>query len=212
MRILLFFLTLILSGTVSAQSQQKDLAITLGATTIPNFDNQGIGFDLSARYYFTDAFSAGGNFYTASPKFKHGFGYDTDRTVINMYGISIPLQYDVVGTEKFTLGLGFSSGFLINVLRNRNETKEEEYWDSDTGLRTTWRVPVRLKTDTYFIMIPYTELSYKAFTLDQKDQTSLFVTAKLGYQNVFGNGVFSKANDFSNYIISLGVTIKGPTE
>lgn len=212
MRTILFFLTLILSATVSAQSQQNDLAVTLGATTMPNFDRQSIGFDLSARYYFTDAFSAGGNFFVASSKFNQGFGYDTDRTLINMYGISIPLQYDIVNKEKFALGLGFSSGFLINVLRNRNETTEENYRDSDTGIGTTWNVPVKLKTNTYFAMTPFAEMSYKTLTLDEDDGTALFVTAKLGYQNIFGNGSYSKAKDFSDYIISLGVTIKGPTE
>lgn len=207
-----FFFALILSATLNAQSQQEDLAVTLGATTIPNFGNRGIGVDLSARYYFTDAFSAGGQFFTARPKFKHGFGYDTDRTLINIYGISVPLQYDVINTEKITLGFGFSNGVLVNVLRNRNETTQEEYWDSETGTGTTWNVPVKLKTDTYFILTPYAEMSYKVLTLDLEDMTSLFVTAKFGYQNVLGNGTFSKAKDFTDYIVSLGITIKGTTD
>lgn len=195
----------------SAQPAQGDLAITLGAVTTPNFGNQGIGFDLSARYYFTDAFSAGGNFYFAKTRFNYGFGYDTDRTLINKYSISVPFQYDVVQTKNFSLGFGFSIGVLINELRDRNQTTEEAYWDSSLGIGVAWQAPVFLKSDTFFTGTPFTEASYKLLPVDTKDPTFLFLTAKLGYQNVFGNGSFSKATDFSDMVFSIGLTIKGPT-
>ncbi|WLD24519.1 outer membrane beta-barrel protein [Flavobacterium dauae] len=212
MKHIIFLLGIFSFQLISAQSQQANLSATIGITTIPNFDNQGIGFDLSARYYFTDAFSLGGHFYTASPKFNHGFGYDTDRTLINMYAIDVPLQYDVINTEKFTLGLGFSNGVLLNVLRNRNETTEEEFWDTETGVGTSWNVPKKIKTDAYYLVTPYADASYKLLTLDKEDFTSMYITAKAGYQNAFGNGFYSKASDFRNYIVSLGITIKGTTD
>ncbi|SEI00388.1 hypothetical protein SAMN02927937_02672 [Paenimyroides aquimaris] len=208
----LLFTAFLFTQLSFSQSQPNDLAATIGVTTIPNFGNQGIGFDLSARYYFTDAFSLGGNFYAASPRFNHGFGYDTDRTLINMYAISVPLQYDVINTQKFTMGFGFSNGVLINVLRNRNETTEEDFWDTDTGIGTSWNVPKKIKTDVYYLLTPYAEASYKLLTLDKEDFTSMYITAKAGYQNAFGNGFYSKPNDFRNYIVSLGITIKGTTE
>lgn len=209
MKYLLLLFTVLISQASFSQSQQNDLSVTLGATTLPTFNDQKFGFDLSARYYLTDQFSFGGNFYTASPKFNKGFGYDTDRTLLNMYGFSVPLQYDVINTDKLTLGFGFSNGVLLNVLRNRNESKEEEYWNSDTGIVTYLQVPIRLKNDAYYVLTPYVDLSYRIFNLDKDETASMFVNAKLGYQNVFGNGSFSKSNDFSNYIISLGFTIKG---
>ena len=194
-----------------AQSQQDDLAITLGATTFPKFGDTGIGFDLSARYYLTDAFSLGGNFYTASPKFNHGFGYETDRTLLNIYAINVPLEYDVINTEKFTLGLGFSNGLLLNVLRNRNKTKEVTYYDDDTGIWYTSQVPVRIKTDVYYLLTPFADASLKILTLEKQD-ASMFLTAKASYQNAFGNGAFSRPNDFRSYMFSVGITIKGSTK
>jgi len=212
MKYLLLFFAFLFTQITFAQSQQNDLAATIGVTTIPNFGNQGIGFDVSARYYFSEAFSLGGSFYTASPRFNHGFGYDIDRTLINMYAINVPLQYDVINTEKFTLGLGFSNGVLLNILRNRNETVEEEFWDTETGIGTSWNVPKKIKTDTYYLLTPYADASYKLLTLDKEDFTSMFLTVKAGYQNAFGNGFYSKPSDFRNYIVSLGITIKGTTD
>lgn len=210
--IFLFITAFFTVWVASAQSAQGDLAATLGVTTVPNFNNQSTGFDMSVRYYFTDNFSAGGSFYFSKSKFNHGFGYDTDRTLINKYSITIPFQYDLVQMENLSVGLGFSTGVLVNELRNRRETTEEEYWDDSSGIGMTWRVPAFLKNNTFFTATPFAEASYKILSIDTADPTFLYVTAKIGYQNVFGNGSFSKASDFSDTIFSFGLTIKGPTD
>ncbi len=209
MKYLLLLSAFLFTQISFSQSQQNDLAVTLGAVSVPAFNKHKIGFELSARYYFTDAFSGGISLNAASPKYKHGFGYDTDRTLINMYRIGIPLQYDFINTQKLTLGFGFSNGVLLNILRNRNDTKEVEHYDSDTGIGYTTHVSRRLKTDAYYTLTPYADLSYRVVALDSKEISFLYLTSKLGYQNVFGNGSFSKSNDFSNYVVSLGFTIKG---
>jgi len=209
MKYLILYITIFCFQITVAQSQQNDLVLTVGGVMAPNFGNNRLGLDVSTRYYFTDSFSAGGHFYSASPRFKHGFGFETDRTLINMYAINIPLQYDVFSSERFTVGLGLSNGLLFNVLRNRNDIKEVEYFDVDTGIRTLVQVPRRLKTDTYYTLTPYIEGNLKLLSLDKNDGTSLFLTGKFGYQNAFGNGSFSKSNDFSNFIVSIGFTIKG---
>lgn len=211
MKQLLLFLGFLFCQMSFSQSQQEDLSVGLGAVTIPHFNKQRVGIELSARYYFTDAFSAGGYFYTASPKFNHGFGFDTDRTLMNIYAITIPLQYDVINTEKLTLGLGFSNGLLLNVLRNRNDVKEEIYYDDDTGIGYASKVPQRLKTDSYYLLTPYADFSYRVMAVDREKTGWLFLSAKVGYQNAFGNGTFSNSTDFRNYIVSFGITIKGTT-
>ncbi len=192
-----------------AQSQQNDLAVTIGATTIPAFNKNKIGLDLTGRYYFTDAFSGGLSLNIVSPKYNHGFGFDTDRTLINMYSFSIPLQYDVVNTENLTLSFGFSNGLLLNILRNRNESNEVINYDPDTGIGYATQVPRKLKTDSYYTLTPYADVSYRLIALDIEETAFMFLTAKAGYRNVFGNGSFSKPSDFRNYIVSLGITFKG---
>lgn len=209
MKQIILFFTLIFTTLSFAQSSQNDLAVTFGALTIPTFNKHRIGVNATARYYVTDRFSVGGTFYTASPKYNHGFGYDTDRTLINMYGVAVPMQYDVLNTNKVTLGLGFANGILLNVLRNRNETREVEHYDPDTDTTSSVQVPKRLKTDSYYTLTPYAEASIKLVEVDKTDQTALFFTGKVGYQNAFGKGSFSKPQNFSNYVVSLGFTIKG---
>jgi len=161
------------------------------------------------RYYISDLFSVGGNFYTFSPKYSHGFGFDTSRTLINMYGINIPLQYEVVNMKAMSFSVGFSQGVLINVLRDRNQTTPQEFWDSDTGVGTSWEVPLKLATDTYFTVAPFVEISNKILEVDPSKNFSLYLTTRAAYQNAFGGGNFSKAHNFRNYILSLGLTLKG---
>lgn len=209
MKHLLLFFAFLFAHTAFAQSQQNDLAVTIGATTMPAFNKNKIGLDVSARYYFTDAFSGGLSLNIVSPKYNHGFGFDTDRTLINMYSFSVPLQYDVVNTERLSLSFGFSNGILLNILRNRNESKEVIQYDPDTGNGYSTQVPRKLITDSYYTLTPYADVSYGLLSLDSNETNFIFLTAKLGYQNVFGNGLFSKSNDFSNYIVSLGFTFKG---
>lgn len=208
---LLVLLMMVCFGS-NAQTETDDLAITLGVSAMPLFNDHNDAFDMSVRYYLTDQFSIGGNFYTSSPKFTHGFGFATDRTLINMYAISVPLQYEVINANKFSLGFGFSNGVLINVLRDRNQTTPQDYWDSDTGIGTSWDVPLKLGTNTFYVVTPYAEASYKLLSLDRSEDLSLFLTGKAGYQNVLGSGSFSKAKDFTDYIISIGITIKGTTK
>ena len=209
MKNLVLLSTLLFAQITFAQSQQNDLAVTIGATTMPAFNKNKIGLDLTGRYYFTDAFSGGLSLNIVSPKYNHGFGFDTDRTLINMYSFSIPLQYDVVNTEKLTLSFGFSNGILLNILRNRNESNEVINYDPDTGIGYTTQVPRKLKTDSYYTLTPYADVSYRLMAIDIEETAFMFLTSKVGYRNVFGNGSFSKPSDFSNYIVSLGITFKG---
>lgn len=209
MKQILLLLAFLIAQTTFAQSQQNELAVTIGAVTMPAFNKQNIGVDLSARYYLTDAFSGGLSFSTSNPKYSHGFGYDTDRTLINRYHIGIPLQYDVVNNEKLTLGFGFSNGILLNVLRNRNDGNEVVQYDPDTGMGFPVQIPTLLKTDSYYTLTPYAEASYRLIALGTREKSIMYLTAKAGYQNVFGKGSFSKSNDFRNYIVSLGFTFKG---
>ncbi|SFN08003.1 hypothetical protein SAMN05421741_10143 [Paenimyroides ummariense] len=209
MKHLVLLSTLLFAQITFAQSQQNDLAVTIGATTMPAFNKNKIGLDLTGRYYFTDAFSGGLSLNIVSPKYNHGFGFDTDRTLINMYSFSIPLQYDVVNTEKLTLSFGFSNGILLNILRNRNESNEVINYDPDTGIGYTTQVPRKLKTDSYYTLTPYADVSYRLMAMDIEEIAFMFLTSKVGYRNVFGNGSFSKPSDFSNYVVSLGITFKG---
>lgn len=192
-----------------SQSQQNDLAFTAKATVLPVFNNNRLGAEFGLRYYITDNFSIGNSYIYTNDKFTHGFGYDTDRTLMHYLGINIPLQYDVVNKDKFQIGMGISPGLSISTLRDKNQMKEEEYYDSETGVTTIISTPVRLNRDAYFSLTPNVDLSVKLANIDPKSNTAFYVTGNAGYQFAFGKGDFTKPSDFRNYVVSLGFTIKG---
>lgn len=192
-----------------SQSQQNDLAFTAKATVLPVFNKSRLGAEVGLRYYITDNFSIGNSYIYTNDKFNHGFGYDTDRTLMHYLGINVPLQYDVVNKDKFQIGMGISPGLSISTLRDKNQMKEEEYYDSETGVTTIISTPVRLNRDAYFSLTPNVDLSVKLANIDPKSNTAIYVTGNAGYQFAFGKGDFTKPSDFRNYVVSLGFTIKG---
>lgn len=192
-----------------AQSQQNDLAFTAKATVLPVFNSSRLGAEVGLRYYITDAFSIGNNYIYTNDKFTHGFGYDTNNSIMHYLGINVPLQYDVVNKDKVQIGMGISPGLALSTLRDKNQVKEEEYYDEESGVTTIISTPVRLNRDAYFTLTPNIDLAVKVASIDSKSNTALYVTGNAGYQFAFGKGDFTKPSDFRNYIVSLGFTIKG---
>jgi len=209
MKHLLLFSAFLFAQITFAQSQQNDLAFTAKATVLPVFNNNRLGAEVGLRYYITDAFSIGNNYIYTNDKFTHGFGYDTNNSIMHYLGINVPLQYDVVNKDKVQIGMGISPGLSLSTLRDKNQLKIEEHYDEETGVTTVVKTPVRLNRDAYFSLTPNIDLSVKLANIDPKSNTAIYVTGNAGYQFAFGKGDFTKPSDFRNYIVSLGFTIKG---
>lgn len=212
MKKILLLLAFIQSGIMAAQSQKDDLAFGLSAVALPVLSDYRLGAEASFRYYLADEFSFGGKFQYTFNNYKHGFGYDTPRTLVHFLNISMPLQYDVVNKEKFQIGLGFAPGVSFATLRDKTQAKEEEYYDSETGITTIVSTPIRLNRDAFFTLTPTIDAAVKLLDLETKSNTVLYLSANAGYQLTLGQGDFSKPTDFRNYIISLGFVIKGATK
>jgi len=207
MKTFIFFVSLFVSAFAFSQNGKNDLGVFAGVTLQPVFNQQLVSASLSGRYYVTDAFSVGGQLLYTNKKTTFGYGYNTDRTWLHVFTFNVPLQYDVVANKKMNIGIGFSNGILLTTLRNRNEVKEYEYYDSDTGITTVMQVPVRLNRDAYYVLTPNLDFSYKLLRMDE--DSSMYLTGNAGYQMAFGGGDFTKMRDFTNYVVSLGITFKG---
>lgn len=207
MKIITLSAALFISAFSFSQNGKNDLAVFAGASLQPVFEKQLVGAGLSGKYYLTDAFSVGTQLLYTNKKTSSGYGYDTDRTLQHVFTWNVPLQYDVVATGKVRIGIGFSNGVLLTTLRNRNETKEHEYYDPDTGITTVMHVPVRLNRDAYYVLTPNLDFSYKLLRMDE--DSSMYLTGNAGYQMAFGGGDFTRMRDFTNYVVSLGITFKG---
>lgn len=207
MKTFILLSALFASALSFSQNGKNDLGIFAGASLQPVFNQQLVSANLSGRYYVTDAFFVGGQMLYTNKKGRNGYGYDTDRTLLHVFTFNVPLQYDVLATKKMNIGLGFSNGILLTTLRNRNEVKEYTSYDSDTGITTVMHMPVRLNRDAYYVLTPNVDFSYKLLRMDE--DSSMYLTGNLGYQMAFGGGDFTKMRDFTNYVVSLGITFKG---
>lgn len=208
MKTTLFFFFFFFTIIAFSQSQTNDLTLRLGMMWTPMFDKKAGGFDFKTDYYIQDAVSVGFEFGYTKPHYKQGFGYDTDRTLINSYRVGIPLQFQVVNTRDFMLSVGVTNGLLFQVLKNKNELVEVEYIDE---FGSTIRLePKKIDTDTYYILTPQATAALRLATLDTKDNLELYLSSTIGYQNVLGKGSYTKPSDFSDYIVSLGLLLKGP--
>ena len=200
-----------LFSVIAFTQSDKQLAVFAGASYQPILIENQIGASLNARYYIQEKLSAGVDFMYTSEKYSQGFGFDTDRTLMYNLNINSLLQYDVVKNEKFSAGIYVLSGISIVTLRNMNDTKTEEVQTEVDGVWYTYEVevPRRLDRTTYFIITPGIDASYKLATLDSEFNTNLYLTARLGYQKALGKNAFSKPENFTDAVFSLGVTIKG---
>lgn len=204
----LYILTLVFVCQISlGQSRFNDLAVELGWVSLPIPKKQKSAFVVSAKYYFMESVSAGLSFSITRNSYNEGFGYPTNYTLLNMYKVEIPFQYDIIDNEKFSLGLGFGTGVLFNVLRNKEVLEEVEYYD-EWGV-TQYYVPQKIRTDHYMSISPYAQFSYKIAPMDRMETAHLYLTGSVGYQNAYGKGKFSNPRDFSNYLLSFGLIIKG---
>lgn len=210
MRTITIFFALLFSVPLFSQSE-KQLAVFGGANYQPILKGNHFGFDLTGRYYLDEKISVGLEFAYSSKKYNQGFGFETDRTLMHNVLLNSVIQYDFLTSEKFFVGAFVTNGVSIITLRDRNDTRLREVTEEIDGIWYTREVevPKRLGRDSFYILTPGIDLSYKVATLDQEFNTNLYITSRIGYQIAFGDGDFAKPKNFTDFVFSLGVTIKG---
>ncbi|WKW47165.1 hypothetical protein P3875_03650 [Myroides sp. JBRI-B21084] len=212
MKNLLLLFALLLTQITFAQSQQNDFAFTAKAAAVPVFNTNRLGVEVGLSYYLTNRFSVGTHYLYTNNKFTHGFGYPTNNAIVHFLAINVPLQYDFVNEGNFQIGMGIVPGLILSTLRDKNQLKEEEHYNEETGVTTVIKTPIRLNRDAYFALTPNVDAKLKVATIEAQSHTQLYVTGNAGYQFVFGSGDFTKPTNFRNYTVSIGFAIKGALE
>ncbi len=204
------FVALLFSIMIFAQSNNQ-LAVFGGMSYQPILRASTVGGDLTGRYYVGEKLSLGLGFDYTFKKYNQGFGYLTDRTLMHNVRLNAIAQYDFLNSEKLRVGAFAANGAAIVTLRDRNDTKTTETTQEIDGIWQTIIVetPKRLGRDAFYILTPGIDFSYKVATLDPEFNTDLYVTSRVGYQLALGSGDFAKPKNFTDFIFSLGVTIKG---
>lgn len=204
-------LLVFLFSVATFSQSNNQLAVFGGANYQPVLKGNHFGLDLLARYYLDENISLGLEFAYTSKKYNQGFGYETDRTIMHNVVLNSVAQYDFMKSKRFVAGAFVSNGVSIITLRDRNDTRLREITEEIGGIWYTREVevPKRLGRDSFYILTPGIDLSYRVATLDEEFNTYLYITSRIGYQVAFGSGDFAKPKNFTDFVLSLGVTIKG---
>lgn len=210
MKTITTFLALLFSTIIFAQSNNQ-LAVFGGMNYQPILKGNAIAGDLTARYYVGEKLSLGVGFDYTFKKYNQGFGYLTDRTLMHNVTLNSIVQYDFLHSEKLTVGAFVANGASIVTLRDRNETRTTETTQEIDGIwqTTIVEVPKRLGRDAFYILTPGIDFSYKVASLDEEFNVNLYITSRVGYQMAFGSGDFAKPKNFTDFVLMLGVTVKG---
>lgn len=210
MKMINTFVALLFSVVVFSQSNNQ-FAVSGGANYQPVLKGYHIGLDLTGHYYLDERFSLGFEFAYTSKKYSEGFGYETDRTIMYNIILNSVVQYDFLKSEKFFTGAFLTNGVSLVTLKDLNDTRTREVTQEIDGVLQTLEieVPERLGRDSFYILSSGINFSYKVATLEEEFNTNLYITSRIGYQMAFGNGNLAQSKNFTDFVLSLGVTIKG---
>ena len=198
--------------SVSFYSQKEDLAFFGGVNFQEVASKNQVSADLTGRYYVEDRLSIGLQFLYQSKKYSEGFGYFTDRTILNNMTVNTIVQYDFFKSDQLVVGAFIGNGINLIELRNLNEVRVEQYFDPQTYLYYDVLTPRILEKSAIYVFTPGVDVSLKLATLGKSEKIGLYITARGGYQFGFGENTFTGSNFSNNITGSFGITFKGTTQ
>lgn len=206
----MLFATCLIS--IGFYAQKEDLAFFGGVNFQEVHSKSKISADLTGRYYVQDRLSIGLQFLYNTKRYEEGFGYFTDRTVLNNMTINTIVQYDFLKNDQFIVAAFVGNGVNLVELRNLNEVRVEQYFDPETYLYYDVVTPRILEKNAIYVFTPGVDVSLKLATLGKSEKIGLFVTARAGYQFNFGENTFTGSNFSNNLTGSFGITFKGTSQ
>ena len=103
-----------------------------------------------------------------------------------------------------------STGLYFLSLVNPDETSTQTQYNEIDGMWIVnqYEVPRKLNRDLFFNVQGGVDFSVKLGSMT-KENISVYLTTRAGYQFVLGNGDIANGNQFTKPVVSLGVTFKG---
>ncbi len=192
-------------------AQKDHIAFFAGAELQPALRGYAPAFHMNARGYINDRVSLGGVLTYTQQNHSDNFGYLADRTRSFHTTFNILAQNDLIQTEKFSLSAYLSTGAYFFRLVNPDETYTEITHNQIDGIwyEHAQEVPRKLSRDVFYNLQPGLDVSYKLGTIT-KEKVGIYLTSRVGYQFVFGNGRNIGGTQLTKPVISLGVTFNGP--
>ena len=198
--------------SMSFYSQKEDLAFFGGVNLQEVASKSQIGADLTGRYYLEDRLSLGLQLLYQSKRYNDGFGYLTDRTVLNNTTINTIVQYDFLKNDHFVAAAFVGNGINLIGLRNLNEVRIDQYFDEEALLYYDVVTPRILEKNVFYVLTPGIDLSLRIATVSKSEKIGLYLTTRGGYQFSFGENTITGSNNSPTFIASLGITLKGTSK
>lgn len=192
-------------------AQKDHLAFFAGLELQPALKGYAPAFHMNARGYISDRISLGGVLAYTQQNHSDNFGYLADRTRSFHTTFNALAQNDLIQTEKFSLSAYLSTGVYFFRLVNPDQTYTETTYNQIEGIWFVHQqeVPRRLSRDVFYNLQPGLDVSYKMGTIT-KENVGIYLTSRVGYQFVFGNGRNINGAQLTKPVVSLGITLKGP--
>jgi len=192
-------------------AQKDHIAFYGGLELQPALRGYAPAFHMNARGYINDRISLGGVLTYTQQNHSDNFGYLADRTRSFHTTFNALAQNDLIQKEKFSLSAYISTGVYFFSLVNPDETYTKSTYSEIDGLWfvNQYETPRRLSRDLFFNIQPGLDASYKLGTIT-KENVGIYLTSRVGYQFVFGNGRNIDGAQLTKPVVSLGITLKGP--
>jgi hypothetical protein len=192
-------------------AQKDHIAFFAGLELQPALKGYAPAFQMNGRFYVNDRISLGGVLAYTQQNHSDNFGYLADRTRSFHTTFNALAQNDLIQKEKFSLSAYISTGVYFFSLVNPDETYTKSSYSEIDGVWfvNQYETPRRLSRDLFFNIQPGLDVSYKLGTIT-KENVGIYLTSRVGYQFVFGNGRNINGTQLTKPVASLGITLKGP--
>lgn len=192
-------------------AQKDHIAFFAGLELQPGLKKYLPAFQMNGRIYVNDRISLGGELAYTQQNHSEDFGYPANRTRSYHTTFNILAQNDLIKKENFSLSVYISTGIYFLSLVNPDETYTEMSYNQIRGVWfvNEYEVPRRLSRDLFYNIQPGLDLSYKLGNIT-KEKVGVYLTSRIGYQFVMGNGSFINGTQLTKPVFSLGITFNGP--
>lgn len=204
-----YILALLLSSSLLFAQRDK-VAFYFGAELQPTIYKYQPAAHINVRSYLNNRVSLGGTFSYTTKKYNENFGYAADRTRSNHIILNFLAQNDFINTEKVVFSTYLSTGLYFFSLVNPDEKTTEITHNEVDGVwyENEYEVPKKLSRSIFYNMQGGLDFSVKLASMTEQE-VGIYLTSRVGYQFVFGNGDFINGNQFTKPVFSVGVTFKG---
>ncbi len=210
-KIFFLFIFLTFTGTLcNAQCRHRtncslpswdQISFDIYATNAPILDQNFYGFGMDMKYFLLDRFGTGAVVNMAGKRIPENFHYAIGQPTLTFSEIGWINQYNFISVGNMRINLNLTNGLAVANLAD-NSIKEK-YW-------TKYGEQTRAKSiacNYYYLFEPGAEISYKVISNDHNPD--FYLVAKSNYRFLCGQGKYSSASSFSDYLFAFGISMVG---